>query len=305
MMKKLLLLALILGLAAGTALALDETLEKPLTPFQGDIRASEAEPNGGCATANPITPGDPMLASISPVGDIDYFQLVVTTAGSYTCFTAPGVGQTGGDTQMYLYRDDCTTQVAYDDDGGDGAYSRFVVSLTVGTYYFKINEYGNNGLINAYVLSVQAPQPPPVNDNCAGAINLDDMPQSFTVDLCPAVNDYSPGVYPTSCTGYPATGPDVVYYAILGEGGQIDACITGTPDLALYLITDCGDPVGSCVDGDDTGNPECISWTHPGTESTFYYLIVDTYSGCGTVTVSIDNLVAAEESSFSSIKSLY
>jgi hypothetical protein len=303
MMRKLLLLALILGLTAGAALAMDQNLEKPLVPFDGDIRASEVEPNGGCATANPVTPGDPMLAAINPIGDIDYFQLVVTTAGSYTCFTAPG--DANGDTQMYLYASNCTTQLAYDDDGGDGAYSRFVVTLAVGTYYFKINEYGNNGLINAYVLTVQAPQPPPANDTCAGAINLNDMPQSVTVDLCPAANDYSPGVYPTSCTGFTANGPDVVYYAILGEGGQIDACINGTPDLSLYLITDCGDPVGSCVAGDDSGNPECISWTHTGPESTFYYLIVDTYSGCGVVTVTIDQLVPADETSFSSIKSLY
>ena len=302
MMKKLLLLTLILGLAAGAAFAKDEVLEKPLTPFQGDIRATETEPNNDCATANLIIPGDPMQAATSPAGDIDYFQLNVTIAGSYTCFTAPG--DASGDTQMYLYASNCTTQLAYDDDSGDGNFSRFVVTLAVGTYYFKINEYGNNAVVN-YVLNVNAPQPPPVNDTCAGAINLNDMPQTFTVDLCPAANDYTPGVYPTSCTGFAATGPDVVYYAILGEGGQIDACINGSNDLSLYLITDCGDPVASCVDGDDSGNPECITWTHTGTESTFYYLIVDSYSGCGVVTVTIDQLVGTEESSFSSIKSLY
>lgn len=302
MMKKLLLIVVMLGLAAGVAFAKDEVLEKPLLPFQGDIRANEVEPNDDCATATPLTPGDPMMAAINPAGEFDYFELVVTTAGSYTIFTAPG--DPTGDTQMYLFASDCTTQLAYNDDGGDGYYSMFVMTLAVGTYYVRVNEYGNNGTVN-YVLTVNAPQPPPVNDTCAGAINLDDMPQSFTVDLCAAVNDYSPGVYPESCTGYAATGPDVVYYAILPQGGQIDACINGTNDLALYLITDCSDPVGSCVAGDDSGNPECISWTHTGTESTVYYLIVDTYSGCGTVTVSIDNLVATEESSFSSIKSLY
>lgn len=302
MMKKLLLLVVMLALAAGTAFAKDEVLEKPLTPYEGDLRASEVEPNNSCATANLLTPGDPMVAAISPAGEYDYFQLNVSVAGSYTIFTGPG--DASGDTQMYLYQSDCTTQVAYDDDSGDGYYSRFVVTLAVGTYFVRVNEYGNNGTVN-YILTVNAPQPPPVNDTCAGAINLDVMPQSFTVDLCAAVNDYSPGTYPASCTGYAATGPDVVYYAILGAGGQIDVCINGTNDLALYLITDCGDPVASCVDGDDTGNPECISWTHPGTVSTTYYLIVDAYSGCGVVTVSVDNLVSAGESSFSSIKSRY
>ena len=305
MMRKLLLLALVLSLAVGGALAKEQEPEKPLVPFQGDIRATEAEPNNDCATASVVVLGEAMLASISPIGDIDYFEIDVTTAGSFTISTEPGVGQTGGDTQMYLYAADCTTQLAYDDDGGTGLYSLFTVTLGVGTYFARVNEYGNNGVINAYVLNVAAPQPPPANDTCAGAINLNDLPQSFTVDLCPAANDYSPGVYPTSCTGYAATGPDVVYFAILGEGGQIDACINGTPDLALYLITDCGDPVGSCVAGDDTGNPECISYTHTGTESTYYYLIVDTYSGCGVVTVSIDQLVPTDETSFSSIKSLY
>ncbi|MBM4116936.1 hypothetical protein FJ251_04210 [bacterium] len=302
MMKKLLLIAVMLGLAAGAAFAKDEVLEKPLTPDDGDIRATESEPNNSCATANLITPGDPMTAAINPAGEYDYFRLEVSTAGSYTIFTGPGDAY--GDTQMYLYASNCTTQLAYDDDSGDGYYSRFVVTLAIGTYYIRINEYGNNGTVN-YILRVNAPAPPPPNDTCAGAINLDVMPQSFTVDLCPAANNYSPGVYPTSCTGWSANGPDVVYYAILGAGGQIDACINGSNDLALYLITDCGNPVASCVDGDDSGNPECISWSHPGTESTFYYLIVDTYSGCGVVTVTVDNLVSAGESSFSSIKSLY
>ncbi len=97
----------------------------------------------------------------------------------------------------------------------------------------------------------------------------------------------------------------------LGAGETFDACVaasSGSPygvDCSLYLITDCDDPAASCVAGDDSGDPECISFT-PDVAGTFY-LMVDTFSDCGEglVTVTVDNPVAIEESSWGTVKSLY
>jgi len=53
-----------------------------------------------------------------------------------------------------------TTQIAYDDDGGIGYYSRIVsAGLSAGTYFVKVDEYGNNNMISQYTISVTALQP--------------------------------------------------------------------------------------------------------------------------------------------------
>lgn len=305
-MKKLLIAILALSLAAGAAFA-KTVPEKPLVPFQGEIRATEVEPNDDCGTATVVTLDDPMQASIDPAGDVDWFEFTVTEAGCYDFETAPGEGQDGGDTQMYLYADDCVTELAYNDDGGEGLYSKFQVNLDPGTYFVYVNEYGNNGVIDAYVLSVITCPPPPENDTCEGAILLPEGDSFFQVDLCTAVNDYSP--LSGGCTGYTANGPDVVYYVDLLPGGTISACENPTGggyiDLSIYLITDCENVDATCVAGDDSGNPECIDYLSP--DGGRYYLIVDTYSGCGDVdvTVNVCGSTPTQATSWSTVKALY
>lgn len=151
------------------------------------------------------------------------------------------------------------------------------------------------------------PPPPPANDDCAGAIDLQDQSQTvFDVDLCAYTNQYSPGVYGASCTGWSANGPEAVYKIQLGAGEMFTACENPTADyidLALYAVSDCGDPVGSCLAGDDSGNPECITFSAPS--AGWYYLMVDSYSGCGTVTVTIDAPVATEPTNWGAVKGIY
>ena len=63
-------------------------------------------------------------------------------------------------------------------------------------------------------------------------------------------------------------------------------------------------PAGTLLSaGDDSGNPECISFVAPATG--WYYLIVDAYSGCGQVTVTIDSPVANEDESWGAVKAIY
>jgi hypothetical protein len=154
---------------------------------------------------------------------------------------------------------------------------------------------------------VPPPPPPPANDLCAGAVDLQEQSlTAFDLDLCLYADDYTPGVYGGSCTGWSANGPDATYKIHLGQGESFTVCETPTSgyiDLAIYAVTDCADAPGTCLAGDDSGNPECISFVAPATG--WYYLIVDAYSGCGMVTVTIDSPVANDAESWGAVKAIY
>jgi hypothetical protein len=96
------------------------------------------------------------------------------------------------------------------------------------------------------------------------------------------VNDYDPSIPgPTSCTGYPAAGKDVVYVADLQAGDLLHLVYT-TPnhDGSIYVVTNCASPGTSCVVGEDDPEPETINWTATATGT--YYIIADAYgSGAG------------------------
>jgi len=301
-MKKLIFLFLALSLAAGTALAKDE-LAKPLVPFQGDIRANETEDNGTCLTANILTPGDPMNAAIGVSDDLDYFEVI---ANEGDCFTFETHAGDIGDTKLYLWADDCATQLAYDDDGGEGYYSMIQYTFdAAGVYFVEVTGY-NSGYTGTYILTMDPCPGPQPNDTCEGAIQLLDGAFDFQVDLCLFANDYFDAA---SCTNYSQNGPDAVYMVDLMPGGSIMACENPAAgayvDLSIYLITDCTDVYGSCVAGDDSGNPECIDYTSE--MGGIYYLIIDSYSGCGLldVTGEVNNPVATQGSNWSTMKTLY
>ena len=299
-MNKALILLGILALAT-TALAKDP-LKAPLAPYPCDIRAIESEPNDTCAEANALTAGDPMSGSIY-AGDQDWFAVEVQAGDCWIFETHPGDAY--GDTKLYIYADDCVTELAYDDDGGEGYYSMVQYDFDdAGTYYVVVTGYSGSTVIDEYILTMEGCPEPMENDTCEGAYDLQEMGLlEFDVDLCLYVNDYSPGTYGASCTGWSANGSDAVYKIYLNQGDNFSACEDGSCDLSIYLITDCADPEGSCVVGDDSGNPECISYTADA--SGWYYLIVDAYSSCCEVAVTVDFPTAAEDTSWGQVKTAY
>ncbi len=150
------------------------------------------------------------------------------------------------------------------------------------------------------------PPPPPENDTCADALPLPSGDFLLETDTSAAANDYDPGS--GGCTGYAATGPDLVWYAVLEVGQTLTVLMNANYDDSIYLITDCGDPVASCVAGEDL-YPSGSSFTYTATEAGTYYLIVDGYgSGAGTATISgtnEGNVTAVDNTSWTCIKSLY
>ncbi len=269
---------------------------------------TEVEPNNTAATANAIAGGDIYAAALSPAADQDWF--VFTTAGGAATFeTGAGPATAAGDTKVYVYSSNGTTQVAYDDDGGAGLYSLVNYNFAAGTFYVKVIHYSATGTGN-YTLTCAAAAPPAGNDVCAGAIDIQDQSLSSWVVNLNAAGGYSNNYsLPTtgSCTGYSTPGPDAIYKINLAAGEAIMISEAGACDMVLWLATDCANLLTTCVAGADaglTGGTESISYTAANAGT--YYLVVDAYSAAGCpVTVTVNAPVPQEDASFGSIKAMF
>ena len=103
------------------------------------------------------TNGTPQTHSIHVGSDVDWVKFTLSETADVTVET----NGSSGDTRMWLYGpNSSTTLVDYDDDGGNGNFSKIVRSdsqaLVPGTYYVKIDEYGNNNTIANYTITVEA-----------------------------------------------------------------------------------------------------------------------------------------------------
>jgi cysteine-rich repeat protein len=143
----------------------------PTCQLEG-LYGNEIEPNNTPATANPVGAQNGFVAAIGAAGDQDYFSFVVTVPGSSVALTVDdGLGNcpSGFDSKIYLY-DAANNEIANDDESGPNSCSAILpsmypaaASLAVGTYYVKVEEFGNNGTAPFYVLGIKL-QPPACGD---------------------------------------------------------------------------------------------------------------------------------------------
>ncbi|MGD8753931.1 MAG: zinc-dependent metalloprotease family protein, partial [Anaerolineales bacterium] len=108
------------------------------------------EPDDSSAAATTINDGVPQTHNIYPVGDEDWVTFTLAQESGVLLETSGP----SGDSRMWLY-DSGLTELEYNDDGGAGLWSRIdrvcgVDALPAGTYYVKIDEYGDNYPIEAY-----------------------------------------------------------------------------------------------------------------------------------------------------------
>ena len=318
----IMLMALALVLAATSVLASskDQQMQNKVDPFSGRADYTETEPNDDCDNANaPFAAGDSYAGEIV-TADKDWFAFTAEADQCVIFETMPQPDQGNMDTKLFIYADDCTTELAFDDDGGPSLFSRIEYTFAdAGTYYVVVTGYSDNST-GFYVLTATACPPPPEvlegSETCFDGVCL--VPatdRSVLGDTTDNIDDYDPSDPGPSCTGYGAAGPDVVYEVALSDGATLTAAVdaySGYIDLAIYLVTDCDD-MTTCVAGDDGGNPETITYTHTG-ETTLYYLIIDGYSvnafGEYILTythdgANCDDPVATEEATWSGLKALY
>jgi serralysin len=311
-----------LTMLAGSALAADksvEAAERHWNPLSGGqyimSDVAEVEPNGSLATAQLLNCGDVLRpASISAAGDTDYVYFTAT-AGTIITVGTDADGTTGQlvDSRIRLFNASGAV-LASDDDSGPGAYSLLTFTATyTGVYYVGIAGYSASyfGIYKAFI-TCQVPQPPPVNDQCAGALPIECGAVDLSGSTQFATADYTP--YPSGlggCTGYPAVGKDVVYVINATGGDVLDVNYTSAADGSIYLITNCADPQGSCVAGADatlTGVAEHLVYNV--TTSGTYYLILDNYgTGAGGAYTLVGSYTcpatAANRKTWGSLKTIY
>ena len=132
------------------------------------------------------TDGTPQEHTIHVGSDVDWGKFTLAERSHVTVET----DGPSGDTRMWLYGPDSwSNEIEYDDDGGASLWSRIVRSggdaLDPGTYYVKIDEYGNNDVIDSYTISVTAAEAvaPTANLSANTGAAQRSMLTSFTADF--------------------------------------------------------------------------------------------------------------------------
>jgi hypothetical protein len=130
---------------------------------------------------------------------------------------------------------------------------------------------------NASPLGVRTP-----GDTCAAAtLEISALPFIHNNTTVGLADDF---LYGAACGGFNASsgiGPDVAY--VVRTDITCDVNVDMDPaanDLALWVVTDCSDPVGGCVGGDDSGGngtAEQVAFT--ATAGTDFFIVVDGFGG--------------------------
>ncbi|HIC88401.1 MAG TPA: hypothetical protein EYP04_03235 [Anaerolineae bacterium] len=139
----------------------DASAAGPETRYDLKMSSNGCDPDGyesdnSAATAKTIgANGAPQTRNFCPAGDEDWVKFSVS-AGPYIIETS-NLGA-ASDTMLYLYDQDGSTELAQDDDGGEGKASRIQYNFTTaGTYYVKVRHHDPNryGANTNYDLSVR------------------------------------------------------------------------------------------------------------------------------------------------------
>lgn len=104
-------------------------------------------------TASSISSGVTQAHKICPVGDEDWVTFTLTQQSEVVLETSGAAG----DTVMTLFDGTGSGQIEQDDDGGSGTFSRIdrtcaADPLAAGTYFVRVDEFGNNNEIADYDL---------------------------------------------------------------------------------------------------------------------------------------------------------
>jgi len=133
------------------------------------------------------------------------------------------------------------------------------------------------GLMRPGHASSAAPLVAPLSgDTCATATVIPSGALSFVENstLAGATNDIDPG--PAGCA--PGAGNDVVYSFTpsVTDVYTIGATPTSPFDLSLYIVTDCSNPVGTCVAGKNARGFDSGEFLTPTLNAgTQYFIVVD------------------------------
>lgn len=209
--------------------------------------------------------GEQLLVTLDSPGD-GVIYLTESCGNLNTCVAAvdetvgPGVEELA-----WHYRDDSSSQPF--------------------TGYLFLDTYWPSDELGPYTATIEiAPRPLGLfpYDTCAEAMaGIPSSSGSYTLDTTPFTNQLNAGSPGPSCTGYSTNGNDAIVRIELRPGETLFASWASNADSAVYILTDCNDTT-TCVDGDDSGDPEMVSHTNNTGALQVVYLVLDTWSSFST-----------------------
>lgn len=196
------------------------------------------------ASCTPITFNKPVafVANLTPAGNtcnsgtfddaFGWFQATSTaTTVRYTPATQDGI--------LHVFSGTCAApvEVACADVGGAGVAETVTFATIIGTtYFFRVQRYNSNALMDGTVCVFNAP-PPPANDNPCGATPLT-VGTTCTYVTSTTLNALATsGVPAPGCASY--NGGDVWFSAVVPASGRIvfDSNTGGITDGGMALYT--------------------------------------------------------------------
>jgi len=128
-------------------------------PVVSSRQGDAYEPDNDHSQARVIASGQPQVRSIVPVGDVDWVRFTLSSRSAIILETSGPNPGPDNDTFLRLY-DASINLIDFNDDidWPRNAYSRIQRTcsnaLDAGTYYARVNEYGNDNAIQLYYLTL-------------------------------------------------------------------------------------------------------------------------------------------------------
>ena len=216
------------------------------------------------------TTGQPQFHTLHTRADVDWVKFTLTQQSNVVIQTNGRFG----DTEMWLFGPDSSSnQIAYDNDG-NGTFSRIerldAESLGPGTYYVKVGEFGSDRAMAGYLIGVKATPLPPADAHETASGDFDNVPGGAT----PIVPDTGPQTHTIHVT----SDVDWVTFELARQSEVIVETRGAAGDTRLWLFgADANaDPI-AFDDNSGMGNFSLILRT--GAEKALapgrYYLKVD------------------------------
>jgi len=242
-----------------------EITSMPYTNHQTD--AAGASPDGFLTVCDDDEMNDGVWYSVE--GDGTDIQVTVTPDSQDYDF------------QLAVFSGDCsvlTCEGTVDNSGSGEEETLLIANSVAGTiYYINIGHYSDEDdeLESNFTITVSPPPTVPVNDNCAGAIEITTIPYSNNqIDAVAATEDG----FVTTCNDEMNDG---VWYSVEGDGSNIEITVSPSssydPQLGIFTGTcDSFTCVGTVDDG-GSGGEETFSIRNSAV-GTIYYINIGHYS---------------------------
>ena len=216
--------------------------------------------------ATSLSLGGSRSGRIETGGDVDYFRVQVSRSGTLTVYTT-------GSTDTYgTLQSSSGTTLETDDDDGSGTNFSIARSVSAGTYYIKVEEYGNNDT-GSYTVHASFQSSGSGGGGSGGGSDDHSNTRSGATSL-------SLG---GSRSGRIETGGDVDYFRVqVSRSGTLTVYTTGSTDTYGTLQSSSGTTLET---DDDDGSGTNFSIARSVSAGTYYIKVEEFWYNTGSYTV--------------------